>query len=728
MANTATKTANGMTRSYVQSVLEEKKLVYRVNFQFEQPDKFKQPEKFKEHLTKIILFVPTTDPQKAKTFEDIKLALDEAHIKYKSEERSNHVYIKYEHVSVPTSFIEKMQNSIESAKPVITKKIVVNKDDEFAPVLKIVKDYGFKACEKSRNSDSITFILPDQLMVNSFTEILDSFMYEHTAHAGLKLKEVTVLQNPNKTIEDIVLVEGFVPIDLKRFSQSLESSLNIVFWEIAKNNMPANQYAGDVSTNPNRSTRFSMPPTRANEQWVTNFAKMMNDVYSVDIDQPADKNTFFVVSKGDPGHAATTAEKVARQKAHYSSRHEVTEYLMQKGFNRKSPERPNVTGFQLHLKDSLPDWIETCYGEEADRKAMASEMYEALKVFIKHKHYKLDGFGRKTTTILFKENFRKGLDDVTILLIRGGFKQFNNEKTEFCGFVLARSGSNKKIIFSGGTEEKRILEASKASRFIEEKMPDFVIELSVTSFWIKPKSNIDKVSVEEVKSDVIFSKPNEVKLNVSQVARLAGVENWTKGNLKAGHVCFSRSSVNTKTGWQPVSLLIDDKIKDGKDKIFAAKSAFMDALNSNGYYATSKDTATKSFNLFVPTPERLVPEGFESKGSNPAREIVPGKTDKVESGELAKQVAVEDSSKSFGNQMIGFFIKQLTEDPGLYERIGTLYPQQKADPTETKKIISDIIEDEFANTSFSLDGPMGKFYSAKDINDLISRVIAKLPD
>lgn len=116
---------------------------------------------------------------------------------------------------------------------------------------------------------------------------------------------------------------------------------------------------------------------------------------------------------------------------------------------------------------------------------------------------------------------------------------------------------------------------------------------------------------------------------------------------------------------------------------------------------------------------------FNNTDSNLAGEVIIGKTDKGETKELVKQTTVEDSSKSFGNQMIGFLIKQLNEDPDLYEKIGMLYKQQN--PAETKRLVSDILTSEFANAPVSFEGPMGKFYSAEEVQNFISRVIGKLP-
>lgn len=120
-----------------------------------------------------------------------------------------------------------------------------------------------------------------------------------------------------------------------------------------------------------------------------------------------------------------------------------------------------------------------------------------------------------------------------------------------------------------------------------------------------------------------------------------------------------------------------------------------------------------------------VKEFFKNTDSNPAIKAVPGKTDKSETKEMVKQVTTEDSSKSFGNQMIGFLIKQLTEDPELYERIGALYKQQN--PAETKRLFSEILTNEFSATPASFEGPAGKFYSADDVQKLIDRVVVKLP-
>ncbi len=587
----------------------------------------------KQNPTKITIFSTTNGGQdKYSICLEIETILNKAGIK--ATRYMDNFVVNADEVEVPQAFIEKMQKEASMVGPQHKTEnsfvsLALNNEYRVGLIYDLLLAYEVLVFAKKLDGDKVILSLPDQIEIDQASAILNSHQIEFELHDKYCL---TAFRNESLEVDDVKNNMALPKTDWSRFGKNLDSAISIAVWECQKAG-----YSVSLPTKigETKSSRVSLTFSKASESFVSKSVRSFKEKYGVEIEQPhaaSDKHTFFVLYNGmnvkqdDSVVTKPQSAKIQLLK-NIQKGHPVTEFLKSKGFNTKNPEKTDVPGFGLHVKEGLPEWIEITYGTEDQRKTLASEIYEALKGFVKHKNYKLKGLNKKGTSILFEENFRKGMDPITIALIKGGFETIDLKKPDRLGFSVRNLSGHKTITFSGGNETKRKIETEKALEFIKTKMPEYDFSSrdgSKYCFSGHLNPDTDNKAVEP-KQDLAIVKPEASvvaeKLNVSQIAAQIGIKGWRKNRETKGIMCMSRGTVDAH-GWQPVSLMLNDKSQKGINKIIAAKKAFTEALTNNGYYVKVNDPATKSFSLFKSTPERPVPEGFESKGSSPAAEVV----------------------------------------------------------------------------------------------------------
>lgn len=727
----ATKSLNSIARAYIQAQLESNRLVYGTDFQFESKDKFV------DYAKKISIFVPSQNFARNETFDRIKTVLVELNVNVKSYERRFHFYIDYNEIVVPEDFIKKLQADGINAKA--NKKVnadAIDSKDEFAPVLKIVKDYEFLAFEKSRTKDEIIFIIPDSIESIAFKHILDSFQFSYKCDSVGNFKEVTVVFNSDIKTEDILVIDGFKSTDRFRFSEELTQSILITLWEIARTKMPAVQLADPLSADATRSTRFSMPQTKANEAWIDNFCRTMMINYRVDIEQPpADQNTFFVLSHKDEEYAKDEDEQDERESKKRSRIHPVSKLLVSNGlicYKASLPKKTVCFTLRLYWGSQKPRKLILVHGNPAER---AETFNYILGILLDAGHdVAIGGNGGRIDFLGEKLKTRKTSHPLNEKLFKNGFltrtAENMRDKEVVFQIILADDKRAESIIFSGGDKKTRKYVSSKMFTILEKlhcqpirsgdnisikigNDPYFGVKKAEKPLVTTPKPNDPKPPTSSSAVIPLSNALNPDKPTISEIAKLLGYPSWSNKKKEEG-LCYSKGGLD-KDGWFDFNILGKGTIEEKA----AAKFEVIAKAKELGYTDECfKNMKPNTGSFYFKDVAFVKPSAVE-----PGLNVLGNAKSKTSS----KTIVEDESFKSLGNQVISLFVKELTENPGLHKRISILFPQEKVDPAETKRLVSGILEKEFTVTPASFEGPAGKFYSDDEIKKFIDRVINDLP-
>ncbi|OGI71918.1 hypothetical protein A3J61_00490 [Candidatus Nomurabacteria bacterium RIFCSPHIGHO2_02_FULL_38_15] len=413
------------------------------------------------------IYVPATNVARVGTLKEVKLFLDNEGISNEpGQQNSFHLYVKYADVNVPESFKEEQKNQAnivraENGNGNGTKHEEVN---IFAPLEKILYLHEVLAFEESRDEQFAIFILPDKVEAGYMKTIMNFFLYNCDSLQIGDFIEVTVYNNTNVELTNISLLKEPSVTDHSRFTNDLLDSILITKWEIRKSKMqviPSSEFLANDAT---KSTRFTTPPSKTNEVLVTNFVVEMDVKYGVDIQQDEkDKNTFFVLSPKDLGHAGSAEAKITRrQKDVKSSTHAVTKLLIESGFVcQNSKITQGVLCFQLHYFPGTkkPESIGLVYGTEEEKKEEAKSILTLLlengyNVFLT----------KNGTGVKFNSN---NLPKINVVAKSLGIHQYSHTaKTKYICYSGSKTTKGWKPIAIVGTGSREDKLATK-NRFID---------------------------------------------------------------------------------------------------------------------------------------------------------------------------------------------------------------------------------------------------------------------
>lgn len=379
------------------------------------------------------------------------------------------VHIDAKTISAPRWFTENMKIRGKEVKAITltsessTKKITSSECDL---ILKAIELNHVLAFEKSRDKDSIVFSLPptDDVEKKSALSVFNSFGFKYEVCKDFCIK---VFVNEKITESEIITIPGFKPTEHKRFSKTLEDSIIITKWEIQRQAYNMQSPLEDLTNDVTKSGPFRMNDTYANRTLIENFSGYMFDEYGVCINQnDREPYSFRVLSPKDDAYAESESEQIQRQRRG-KAQHEVTAFLLSKGFHMASNVPEGEVGLVLHLKEGWPDSIGLVHGSKDQKIQTAKAIATELKPFLKSKHYKLNGFNKAGTGVHFKPH--SGLDTVTVLLIGGGFKPLDQANKDAVGFLVRNIEDHKLVSFKNSDEKSRRTETIKAVKFLESK-------------------------------------------------------------------------------------------------------------------------------------------------------------------------------------------------------------------------------------------------------------------
>lgn len=714
-----------LAQAYVGFLLENTEVLLRVkDFDF--------ADQAKRKSLKSIKIYPTSKggTQKDKIGKMILEILNEYHIKVSDESDFFNIYVDASSVLVPVWFVQKYNLEKKHLLEDEDKNSVL-KDEKPIPgyqsVLSAIELNNVLAFEKSRDENSMTLSVPDTIEKKWATDVLNSFGFETEVCEKYCLKVLMKNVKPKA----IVKIPGSEPTDRKRFSEDLAAAIIITRWELSKPNSPV-RLIGDLNDHATKSTPFKMEDSNAGRTAANNFAEFMANNYGVVIRlEIKDPYIFRVLSPKDKDYAEAKVEQVERTKKMRSNIHPITKLLIDAGHTCYTATIKTIC-FTLRLYEGSlkPRKIALIHGSEEEREALIKQIFEVL---VSHGH-KVK-FGSATASIYFlneKLNTRKDAHPLNNKLFKAGFltRTSENIKTKEVVFQLKLSdeGMAKGVILSGGLPDvRKKMGAGKdvdVRKKVVVKLFKFLEKIQCNPSWngkgfyvkigndpyFTAKTKEGSVSEKTTASKAVVS--DDARKTITAIALTIGVKSWDKEVVKK-FICFSRSSVDEKTGWQRVNITTKD---EGKiDLIVESKKAFMKKLQDEGYLVKDSPKSTaKSFSVFYGKGN----EDLNAENFVPKQEVINVDTAQVEKA---------SNVSGFGNQVISLFVKELTENPELHRRISILFPQEKVDPAETKKLVSDILEKEFVATPVSFEGPAGKFYSDDEIKKFIDRVINDLP-
>ena len=371
-------------RLYVQCLLEKAKFVPKDDFVVEAREGAKAP-------ISIAIYVPATNAARIGTLNDIKLSLDgHGIINEPGLPNSFHLYVKYVNVEVPEDFIEEQKNQAKKVRAengngngngAKTEDVNI-----FAPLEKILYLHEVLAFEQSRDDQFAIFTLPDKVEALYMEKIMKSFSYGCDIFQADDFIGASVYNNPNVGPAKVGLLKDSSITDHSRFTKDLLDSILITKWEIAKSKMPVIPSSEFLANDATKSTRFTLPPTKASESLIANFVVEMEVKYGVDVQQDErDKNTFFVLTPSpDTDHVGAGPvqnERAGKKRKMKESIHQATKLLIEAGFTcHSSKVGKGVLCFQMHFfpKTKKPQKISLCYGTEEERVNVAEGMLKTL--------------------------------------------------------------------------------------------------------------------------------------------------------------------------------------------------------------------------------------------------------------------------------------------------------------------------------------------------------------